>query len=55
MCESSNHELETRIRALLAVLYVRLTDTSAGGLRSAEGFDRRDLKDAKTLLSELAT
>jgi hypothetical protein len=29
------------------------TDTSAGGLRSAGGFDTVDLKEAKVLLEEL--
>jgi hypothetical protein len=29
------------------------TDTSAGGLRSAGGFETRDLKDAKALPEEL--
>ena len=61
-CPSWNHEQPPEAsakagaaRALLAPLYAWLTDTSAGGLRSAEGFDTRDLKDAKTLRRELGT
>jgi hypothetical protein len=30
------------------------TDTSGGGLRSAGGFDTRDLREAKVLLDELS-
>jgi hypothetical protein len=42
-------------RALLAPVYNWFTDTSAGGLRSAGGFDTGDLQDAKALLEELST
>jgi hypothetical protein len=38
--------------ALLAEIYGWFTDTSAGGLRSAGGFDTRGLQDAKALLDE---
>jgi hypothetical protein len=38
----------------LSTINSLLTDTSAGGLRSAGGFDTRDLQDAKFLLAELS-
>jgi predicted ATPase len=41
-------------RTLLAEIYGWFTDTSAGGLRSAEGFETRDLRAAKVLLDELS-
>jgi predicted ATPase len=40
-------------RTLLAEIYGWFMDTSAGGLRSAGGFESRDLKEAKALLEEL--
>jgi tetratricopeptide (TPR) repeat protein len=40
-------------RTMLAQIYDSFTDTSAGGLRSAGGFDTVDLKEAKALLEEL--
>ena len=38
--------------ALLAEIYGWFTDTSAGGLRSARGFDTRGLQNANALLDE---
>jgi len=53
-----------RGRTLLAEIYGWFTDTSAGpvlrspaeggGLRSAGGFDTRDLREAKVVLDELS-
>ena len=36
-----------KARTMLAEIYNWFTDTSAGGLRSAGGFDTVDLKEAK--------
>jgi len=41
-------------RTLVAEIYGWFTDTSAGGLRSAGGFETRDLRAAKVLLDELS-